>query len=473
MKVLLVSPFRGKTYESVGIRVPPLGLLYVGGALRQAGHDVKLDLSEDADSQAQIDFSDADVVGITSTTSQFVRALKIAKAAHQQGKIVIMGGPHPTSSPEESLRSGCVDYIVRSEGEATAVELLQGIKESNGHFEPSKVLGISWYDRESDTVVHNPTRPFIWDLDSLPYPARDLGGDVMAYRNKGIDGQISPTMITTRGCPYGCKFCDVHVLAGRRWRMRDPKLVADEVEFLVKEYNAQDIRIMDDIINFSNEKLHSVFAAIIERNLDVSFWVMGRADMLVKDPSSAEIMARAGVRTMFLGIESPHKRILKAYRKGGKASADTSEQAVRLLREHGIEAFGGFILGEPSETEEEIKETIDYAKYINPATAQFSILTPYPGTEVWNQMKNRLIVRDWDKFDGLHAVFHGDHLKAPQIESLCKKAYLSFYLRPKRIASQVSAAFFHRKSTGPRLKTVSKIFSLLKTIYPKNEEVVC
>lgn len=473
MNVLLVSPYRGKTYESVGIRVPPLGLLYIGGALRGAGHNVKLDLSEDTGSQEKIDFSGAELVGITSTTSQFNRALQIAREAHEQGKTVVMGGPHPTSSPEEILKSGYVDYIVRSEGETTTVELLQGIEESNGNFDPSKILGISWYDKESDTVVNNPPRPFIWDLDSLHYPARDLGGDVMNYRNKGIDGQVSPTMVTTRGCPYGCRFCDVHVLAGKQWRARTPKSVADEVEYLVTEYGAEDIRIMDDIINHSNEELHKLLDAIIERNFNLSFWVMGRADMLLKDPSTAEKMARVGVRTMFIGIETPSKRILKTYHKGGKASADTSADAVELLKQHGIETFGGFIIGEPSESEAEIRETIDYAKHINPATAQFSILTPYPGTDVWNQLKDRLIVKDWDKFDGFHAVFHGDHLSAKEMEAFCRKAYIQFYLRPKRIIKQVSAAITGRKSTGPRLKTVSKIFTLMRTAYPKEDEIVC
>jgi anaerobic magnesium-protoporphyrin IX monomethyl ester cyclase len=184
-------------------------------------------------------------------------------------------------------------------------------------------------------------------------------------------------------------------------------------------------------------------------------------------------MAEAGVRTMFIGIETPSKRILKTYHKGGKASADTSAGAVELLRKHGIETYGGFIIGEPSETEEEIKTTIEYAKFVNPATAQFSILTPYPGTDIWNQLKDQLIVKDWDKFDGLHAVFHGKYLTAPQIESWCRKAYIKFYLRPKRVAKQVAAAMRGKKSTGPRLKTVSKIFTLLKTIYPKDEEVIC
>ena len=144
-----------------------------------------------------------------------------------------------------------------------------------------------------------------------------------------------------------------------------------------------------------------------------------------------------------------------------------------LLRQHYIETFSGFIIGQPSESEEEIKTTIEYARFVDPATAQFSILTPYPGTEVWNQLKDKLIVTDWDKFDGLHAVFHGQHLSASELESWCRKAYIKFYLRPKRIASQISASVRGKKSNGPRLKTVSKIFTLLKTIYPKNEEVIC
>ncbi|MCG8603428.1 B12-binding domain-containing radical SAM protein, partial [bacterium] len=273
MNVLLVSPFRGKTYESVGIRVPPLGLLYVGAALRQAGHEVELDLSEDSEKQEDFDYSNADLVGITATTSQFKKALKIAQVAHEQGKIVIMGGPHPTSSAEETLKSGYVDYVVRSEGEETAVELLKGIEESNGHFDPSKVTGVSWYDEETGNVIHNPPRPFINDLDALPYPARDLGGDVFHYRSKGIDGHVAPTMITTRGCPYGCRFCDVHVLAGRQWRARSPESVADEIEHLVTDYGATHIRIMDDIINHNNEELHRLLDAIIERQFSATYWV--------------------------------------------------------------------------------------------------------------------------------------------------------------------------------------------------------
>lgn len=459
MNVLLVSPSQGRTFESVGIRIPPLGLFYIAGALRQSGHDVRLDISEGTEDQRNIDFSNVNIVGITSTTSQFNAALRIAEQAHQAGKTVIMGGSHATSTTEETLNSGYVDYIVRGEGEITVVELLKAIEESNGRFDPSKVRGISYYDQESGRVVNNKPRAFIDDLDTLPLPARDLGGDVLHHRYKNIDGLVAPSIITTRGCPYRCRFCDAHLLAGRKWRMRSTKSVVDEIEYLVTDYGAQEIRIVDDIINHDNEVLHQLMNAIIARGFNIKIWVMGRADMIIRDPSTAEKMARAGVKTFFAGIESPNKRILKTYKKGGNISADTSRQAVNLLRQYDIETFGGFMIGEPSETKEEVEATIDYACSLNPATAQFTIMTPYPGTEIWQDLKDQLIVHDWDKFDGLHAVFNGIHLSAAEMESLCQKAYMKFYLRSKRIINQISSAIGLKESTGPRLKTM---ISLLK-----------
>ncbi len=467
MNVLLVSPHRGAAFEHVGIRVPPLGLLYVGAALNQAGHEVEFDLSESP--TAVPDFSGADVVGLSCTTIQFKPGLKIARAAKEAGKIVIMGGPHPTSSAEEALQSGVVDYVVRAEGEATAVELLDGLGQ-NGRFDPSHVLGLSWRDAATGTVVHNPPRPFIQDLDSLPRPLRPK--NAFTYRNRGVDGQVHQTIVTTRGCPYGCKFCDVKLLAGRRFRQRAIPNVVDEMEYLVKEFGTDRIRIVDDIINFDHNRLIALSDAILERRLGVKLWVMGRADHLVAHPETAEKMAAAGVTTMFLGIESPHKRVLKAYDKGGKASADVSAQAVALLREHGIETFGGFILGEPSETREEIEATIDYVKFLNPGTAQFSILTPYPGTETWMELKGRLVSRDWNLYDGMHAVFRGDHLEPEEMEKLCRRAYRRFYLQPKRLAREV---FEGGRPGRPNLKIITRLMRAVREVYrtQSKEELVC
>lgn len=467
MNILLVTPYRGAIYENVGIRVPPLGLLYIGAVLKQAGHDIEFDLSENPDSMP--DFTGVDVVGITCTTVQIKRGLEIARAAKEAGKIVVMGGPHPTSCAQEVLESGVVDYVVRAEGEETSVELMEGLKLNNS-FDPSKVLGLSWVDPKDRHIVHNPPRPFIQELDSLPYPLRQVNG--YKYANMGVDGKIAPTVVTTRGCPYGCKFCDVKLLAGRRFRARAIKNVVDEIEYLIDTYNVTFVRIVDDIFNFNTERLKSFCKEVIRRRLSVGFWVMGRADHLVKNPETAELMAKAGVRTMFLGIESPHKRILKAYLKGGKASSTVSSQAVQILKQNGIEIFAGFILGELNETKEEIEDTISYAMALDPGTAQFSILTPYPGTETWEELRERLTTRDWNLYDGLHAVYKPEYLNPTELEELCRKAYRKFYLQPKRIIREILG----KGNPGrPNLKIITKIMHAVKEVYRNGprEEIVC
>ena len=430
MNVLLISPFRGALLELAGVKMQPLGVSYIAASLKEAGHDVQIQLLEDE--TALPDFTGADVVGISCTTIQFNPGLRVAKLAKQLGKIVLMGGPHPTSSPEEALGSGYVDYVVRAEGECTSVELLEGFK-AGKRFDPSKVLGISWIDKDSGKIVHNPGRPFIQDLDRLPFPIREA--DWRYGRNgKGRSEKAAQiAIITTRGCPYGCKFCDTHILAGKRFRARSIANVAREIEEIATKYGAERLLIVDDIVNFDNARLIELFETLIKRNLTLVRWVMGRGDHLIKDPETAAVMARAGVEQMFLGIESPDERIIKAYKKGGKASFDTSVKAVELLKQNSIETWGAFILGEPSETMEDVKRTIEFAKMLNPGTAQFSILTPYPGTDLWKEVEPKLITRDWEKYDALHAVFKPEYLDPKELERALIRAYMGFYTQPKRV----------------------------------------
>jgi anaerobic magnesium-protoporphyrin IX monomethyl ester cyclase len=461
MKILLVSPFRGALFESAGVRMQPLGLSYVGAALLAAGHEIEFKVLHDASSLP--DFSGADAVGISCTTIQFKPGLKVAAAAKAAGKLVVMGGPHPTSSPDEALGSGFVDYVVRAEGEKTAVELFDGLQRKRFH--PGKILGVSWMDGSTGQIVHNPPRPFIEKLDELPLPLRETNG--LQDENSGDNGETYYPIITTRGCPYGCRFCDVRVLAGRRFRIRSNASVVDEIEALVEDQGVRKIAIVDDIINFDRERLVDLCAEIVRRKLPVLFWVMGRADRLVASPETAERMAEAGVRTMFLGIESPTKRVLKSYKKGGTASHEVSASAVEMLRRNGIETWGAFMMGEMSETREEIETTIQFAKSLNPGTAQFTILTPYPGTPLWAEVKDRLITRDWNLYDAMHSVFRPDHLSPGELEKLCRKAYREFYLQPRRI---VRALFGRRRVGRPGLRLISKVVRAMGPIYDNGVE---
>jgi len=459
MNVLLVSPYRGAIFEYSGVKIQPLGVSYIGSALKQAGHNVQIELLENSDSVP--DLTGADIVAISANTIQFKAGIKIAKAAKEEGKIVIMGGPHPTSSPEETLRSGYVDYAVRAEGEVTSVELLDGIK-SGKNFNPSKVLGISYIDQETGTVVNNPDRPFIQNLNNIPFPMREANWRYSNNSKVVKEGVIEYPVITTRGCPYGCSFCDVHLLAGRRFRARSIENVIKEIEEIISKQNAERILIVDDIINFDNDRMIEMFETLINRGLPVVRWVMGRSDHLVKRPETAEVMARAGVRQMFIGIESPNERILKAYKKGGKLSSDSSVEAVELLKQNDIETWGAFMLGEPSETEEDIKRTIEFAKYINPGIAQFTILTPYPGTDLWKQVEPKIITKDWDKYDAMHSVFQLDNMESKELEKLLMKAYINFYRQPKRIVHEL----FNKNHYGrPDLKRIFEILKALKIVF--------
>lgn len=461
MNILLVSPFRGALFESAGVRMQPLGLSYVGAALQKAGHDIEFEILHDPDSIP--DFSRAGAVGISCSTVQFKPGLTIARAAKAAGKTVVLGGAHPTSSPEEALASGAVDYVVRAEGEVTAVELFEEL--GRPRFDPRGILGLSWIDRSTGEFVHNPPRPFIEDLDDLPLPLRECNG--LRNENSGRNGETYFPVLTTRGCPFGCRFCDVNLLAGRRFRARSIASVVDEIEELVGDHGVEKVAIVDDIFNFDRERLRDFRTEINRRRLAVVFWVMGRADRLVAYPETAAHMAEAGVRTMFLGIESPSKRVLKSYLKGGGASQEVSTRAVETLRRNGIETWGAFMMGEPTETREEIEDTIQYAKFLNPGTAQFTVLTPYPGTELWSDVEDRLITRDWNLYDAMHSVFEPYHVTPGELEKLCRRAYREFYLQPRRI---VRGLFRARRVGRPSLKLASRVVRAMRTIYGKDPE---
>ncbi|HED05240.1 MAG TPA: radical SAM protein, partial [Ignavibacteria bacterium] len=266
----------------------------------------------------------------------------------------------------------------------------------------------------------------------------------------------------TRGCPYGCSFCDVHLLSGKRFRTRSIENTVREIEEIITKYSAERILIIDDIINFKNERLIELFETLIKRDLPVVRWVMGRSDHLVKKPETAEIMAKAGVRQMFIGIESPNERILKAYKKGGKASLDYSIKAVELLKQNDIETWGAFLMGEPSETEEDIKNTIEFAKFINPGIAQFSILTPYPGTDLWFDVESKIITKDWNKYDAMHSVFKTENFGPEELEQILRKAYMDFYRQPKRILKEIFKGEHYGR---PNLKKIFEILKALKIVF--------
>lgn len=423
MDVLLIHPPFLEGYSKARIDLPPMGVAYLASALRRDGHTVRIaDLN--VDSQALVSRAgEFDLVGISGDTPRHGMALDIAARVREQGVPVAMGGPHVSFRVEENLRSGPVDYVIRGEGEESFCSLVRDLAEGG---DGVGVPGISC--RANGEVVHNPKTDFL-DVDSIPLPARDLL-PMSSYR-VNVGDRLATTVIASRGCPFNCSFCSSSELFGLRWRPREPEAVVDEVEFLHRSYGYRGVLFMDDNFTLDPDRTIRICELMAKRDMDVSWWCFSRMTTVNQREDMVQSMAEAGARQVFMGVESPHKEVLEHY--GKKATSDDAEKAVRILRKYGLRIYGSLIIGDPQENRAMIRETIRYAKALKPDLAQFAILTPYPGTRLYQELSSRLLDRDWSYYDGLHAVIRYDHLSPEEVEKFLKKAYLSFYLRPKQL----------------------------------------
>jgi radical SAM superfamily enzyme YgiQ (UPF0313 family) len=386
-----------------------------------------------------------DVVGITSVTPSIYEAYKVAETAKKvrEDCTVILGGPHATFMPRQTMEE-CeyIDIIVRGEGEETTRELIENIEKG---VPLNKVKGITF--RKENGIIDTEPRPFIKNIDDIPFPSRDLL-PMHLYKFNGVK---YTTMLTSRGCPFGCSFCSSSRLFGGYWRGRSPENVLEEIKTVYGEYGIRNIEFMDDTFTLDQKRAEKICDGIIEQGWDISWGASSRVDTLSKE--LAEKMKKAGCWIIFLGIESGSQKILDTI--GKRITLEQAKKAVEILKDAGIQVLGSFIIGFMQDTKETIKETIKFAKSLNLDYAEFSILTPYPGTPIFDYAKknNMLLTEDWSKYTATEPIVKIEGISEKEVKALFQKAYITFYLRPKIVMKWLKNKQFSFIKTGIKAAT--------------------
>lgn len=457
-------PERYGKLASVGATLPHLGLLMLGAVLRKAGHLVRI---VDASAQGlgydetlvDIKKTRPDIVGLTAVTPSIIKTARLASMIKDiyPALPIVIGGPHFTAVPEETFRDYPVfDYGVIGEGEDTVIELVEAL--STGRM-PSHVPGVTF--RENGKIRFTPHRPPIKKLDSLPFPAWDLlDGFPSRYRPAIFKYKRLPSthIISARGCPNKCIFCDTSVFS-RQIRFHSSEYVLEMVDFLVRNFKIREVIFEDDQFLVRKERVAKICEGFLRAPWSISWCCSGRVNS-VDDPALLQLMRRSGCWQINYGIESGNQEILDFAKKA--ITIDQIEKAVRLTHEAGILSKGYFIFGLPYETKETMENSIRFAKSIPLSDVSVFMLTPFPGSKMYEIAEERgTIERDFEKMNILNVVYVPNGLSKEQLLYYQRRFMKEFYLRPrimgnylKRLLANPSNCFVMLRASYGFLRSV-------------------
>lgn len=446
MKVLLIKPNNLADHIQ-----PSLGLGYLATQIRKE-HDVVIHdcIKENTPLQKTneiVSLHDPDVIGIqcyTFDVPKVYRMFKLIKEAFPD-KITVVGGAHVSAIPQEAFEQfqPFVDYAFNSESEAGFPKFLSLLERGEKIFPDPE--GLIWRD-PSGTVVRNPPS-FVQNLDDLGFPAWDLmPPETYPESQHGAFYEKFPIapIITTRGCPYTCTFCSAPIMSGRKLRHHSVEYIQRHIRMLY-ERGVREFHIVDDNFTFDIDYCKQVLRGIIDLNLDISLATPNGIRMDRLDDELLELMKEAGVYLVTVAVESGSDRILKKMKKA--TTVGKMRENIALIKKHGFPIAGFFILGFPDETRQEMEETIRLSKELGFIRANFFTYLPLPGTESYNELvqSGEIDKVDWNNFLFMTAPYTPKSMTREELLALKRKAFLSFHLNLKVLATNVMAikSFHH------------------------------
>jgi|APSaa5957512535_1039671.scaffolds.fasta_scaffold04253_4 anaerobic magnesium-protoporphyrin IX monomethyl ester cyclase len=476
MHITLINPpqFFTKAHVAAGI-VPPLGVMYIGAACRQKGYSVQLidavveapekvtKLGEDIFCRGMTfeQISDAidintKIVGISNLFSfAFPIVLGLArkiKKDHPDIKIAV-GGAHPSATPIQTMENREFDFVVISEGENSFVELCKSIEDGND-FRHNSIDGLAY--RENGATKINPKMNFIEELDTIPFPARDmLPHDKYSSLHEG-HGPIQEkctTILSSRGCPFKCAFCTPK-LWQFRYRTRSAKNVVDEIEHCVNEYNVTEFHFEDENLTVNKQRALDICSEIKRRNLKIKWQTPNGIRASVTDVEILSAMKEAGCYHITVAPESGSKRVLEhIYHK--KQDLKQIAEIVSAASNLGLKTAAYFIIGAPGERAGDVESTIRYAKHLARKgldEVAFALFVPLPGSELYDVLKKQGKLPDtWVALattsDMAKTCSWSEYINDKQLRTFRIRAYLAFHM---------TKLCFHP------LKAMNMIFNILR-----------
>ena len=389
------------------VMMPRLGLPIIGSALRSRGHDVRIY----APHIGAIDWDDvlaSDLVGISTTTSTATAGYDFADRARENGIPVVMGGTHVTFMYEEALEHA--HYVARGEGgEALMVELIEAL---GGGRSLDDIDGLV-FRRDGETVV-NRLRGRLADLDELPFPDLTL---IAGHERIG-----TTPMMTSWGCPFDCNFCSVTAMFGKKYRFRS----ADSILAEIREKRPRKIFFYDDNIAAHKGRLKNLLRRMIDEDLVVPWSAQMRIDV-TRDPELLELMRRTKCLIVYLGLESIHQETLDRFEK--RQTVDDIVRALRTFRQYGLKTHGMFVLGADTDDRQTVRDTVDFCMKNQVDTIQLNILTPLPGTPVFDELdaQGRIFEKRWHLYDAHHVVFTPKQMTPYELQLETLRGFMRFY----------------------------------------------
>ena len=412
----------------------PLGIYYLASYARE--HDYQV-MVTDAEAEkltskeilGQIRKFKPDFIGIGSTTVAFHRALELAEDIKKKYPklIIILGGPHVTSNVKHAMSYKAFDFGIMREGEITLIELLD-VLSKKGKDKYDLIKGLAF--RKGKKLVINPARDYIKNLDNLPFPAYDLIKDVNLYAPPPSNYKALPVInvITSRGCPNQCTFCDRNVF-GQLYREMSAEKVFEELKYLWEKYHFKEIAFVDDTFMINRKRLYRLFELLDKEGINFHWTCMSRVNIV--DLDFLKYIKSKGCWHISFGVESGDEEILKIIKKN--ITLKQVRSAVDWCHKVGIKTKGFFIVGHPGDNLKTINKTIDFATNLNIDDIVTTINTPIPGSPQYSFIREYgdFDETDWSEFNYWRPVFIPQGLNKQILLDKQKEMYKRFYLRPK------------------------------------------